>query len=122
RRAQTGARVTARSINEIGKARRRFITSDYSGLAVSIRYPPARVEELVETIHGVPVADPYRWLEDPDSLETNAWIEAQNALTRSMLAGPDRDALVRELTGLVDDPRTTALLGRGERYVLTGHR
>ena len=64
-----------------------------------IRYPPARADDLVETLHGVPVPDPYRWLEDPGSPETRAWVEAQNALTRSQLDGPARDVYVRELTG-----------------------
>jgi prolyl oligopeptidase len=83
---------------------------------VTFRYPPARVDQLVETLHGVPVADPYRWLEDADSPETRAWVDAQNALTRSMLDGPQRDALVRELTALFNYPRTTMLVRRGQRY------
>lgn len=41
-------------------------------------YPPARRLDLVEKIHGVSVADPYRWLEDLDSPETRAWVGAQN--------------------------------------------
>lgn len=36
----------------------------------SIEYPQTRREDLVEDLHGVPVADPYRWLEDPKSPET----------------------------------------------------
>jgi prolyl oligopeptidase len=86
---------------------------------VAFRYPSARADALVETLHGVPVADPYRWLEDPDSPETRAWVEAQNALTRSMLDGPERDAIVRELTRLFDYPRTTGLVRRGDRYFFT---
>jgi prolyl oligopeptidase len=74
------------------------------------------VDHLVETLHGVPVADPYRWLEDADSPETRAWVDAQNALTRSMLDGPQRDALVRELTALFNYPRTTTFVRRGHRY------
>ena len=83
------------------------------------RYPPARADDLVEILHGVPVADPYRWLEDADSPDTRAWVEAQNALTRSQLDGPTRDEYVRELTGLFDYPRTTTLLKRGGRYFFT---
>jgi prolyl oligopeptidase len=82
-------------------------------------YPQTRHSDLVETIHGVPVADPYRWLEDPDSLETRAWVDAQNALTRSILDGPARDALVHELTALFNYPRITALGRRGGRYFFT---
>jgi prolyl oligopeptidase len=67
----------------------------------------------------VPVADPYRWLEDADSAETRAWVDAQNALTRSMLDGPERDALMGELTTVFNYPRTTALGRRGGRYFFT---
>ena len=98
----------------------RFIACDYSGLdTVSFPYPPSRRSDLIETLHGVPVADPYRWLEDDDSPETRAWVHAQNALTRSMLDGPRREALVRELTELFAYPRTTILQRRGGRYFFT---
>jgi prolyl oligopeptidase len=86
---------------------------------VPIRYPPARADDLVETLHGVPVPDPYRWLEEAGSPETRAWVEAQNALTRSELDGPVRDAYVRELGSLFDYARTTTLLRRGGRYFFT---
>ncbi len=35
-------------------------------------YPEVRRGDTVETLHGVQIADPYRWLEDPDSPETVA--------------------------------------------------
>jgi len=43
-------------------------------------YPPARREDLVEDLHGEQVADPYRWLEDPESVETKNWLAAQAEL------------------------------------------
>ena len=36
----------------------------------SIEYPETRRDDLVEELHGVKVADPYRFLEDPKSPET----------------------------------------------------
>src|SRR4051794_35755592 len=42
-----------------------------------LAYPPARRLEHVDLLHGVPVADPYRWLEDLDSAETRAWVAAE---------------------------------------------
>ena len=36
-------------------------------------YPRAERLDLVETLHGHAVADPYRWLEDPDDPRTRTW-------------------------------------------------
>ena len=48
-------------------------------------YPPARKSDQVDDYHGVKVADPYRWLEDLDSEETRAWVEAENKLSFAYL-------------------------------------
>ncbi len=65
--------------------------------------PPAtRTVDVTETIHGVEITDPYRWLEDQDSPETRAWIDAQNEYTDSVLAGLEgRAEIVAELTALI---------------------
>jgi hypothetical protein len=47
--------------------------------------PPTRQDNVKETIHGVEIVDPYRWLEDQDSAETRNWVAAQNAYTHSLL-------------------------------------
>ena len=39
----------------------------------------------MNTLHGVEIPDPYRWLEDQNSAETRAWIDAQDACTASVL-------------------------------------
>jgi prolyl oligopeptidase len=82
-------------------------------------YPPARRSQLIETMHGVEVPDPYRWLETAGSGETTAWVEAQNTLTRSHLDGPGRDGLVRRLRELYDYPRTLTFIARGGRVFFT---
>ena len=43
-------------------------------------YPTAERSGPVEDLHGTPVADPYRWLEDPEDARTRAWQERQDAL------------------------------------------
>ena len=85
----------------------------------ALRYPPSRRVEIVDIYHGVPVADPYRWLEDAGSADTIAWTDAQNALTRAALDGPLHDAIRRELTRLYDYPRVSAPVPRGSRYFFT---
>lgn len=63
---------------------------------------PSRREAIVETLHGVRVADPYRWLEDGTAPEVKSWVEAQNALTEETLARvPEREALRERLTQLL---------------------
>ncbi len=63
---------------------------------------PARVEDVVEVLHGTEVHDPYRWLEDGDSEETASWVAAQNARTRAVLdALPRREPLHRRLLELL---------------------
>ena len=83
------------------------------------KYPPAHKADVTDSYHGVRVADPYRWLEDPDSPETVAWVEAENSLTRHALDGPRRDALVERLTALYDFPRTSVPAHRGRYHFFT---
>ena len=86
-------------------------------LAQTASPPPTRAEDLVETIDGVKVADPYRWLEDGHSPETRAWIQAQIEYTRSQLGNrPGREALAKRLAELVRIPTTDSGFVRGERY------
>ncbi|GAA0387890.1 prolyl oligopeptidase family serine peptidase [Microbispora corallina] len=81
-------------------------------------YPPARRDEIVDVLHGTPVPDPYRWLEDPDAPETKEWLDAQDALFRGAeLDGREHfRARVAELlrSGSVGTP-----VWRGERRFFT---
>lgn len=70
------------------------------------RYPPTTRTNVADDYHGSVVADPYRWLEDLGAAETNAWIDAQNAATASVLDTlPIRATLARRLTQLWNFPR-----------------
>ena len=59
----------------------------YAALACAADGPPATpAHPVTDTIHGVAITDPYRWLEDQNSPETRAWIDAQNAYTQKVLS------------------------------------
>jgi len=79
-----------------------------------------RQDNVIENYHGTLVADPYRWLEDPASPETLAWVEAQNAATADYLAQvPARESIRASLTGLWDYPKYSVPQKRGNRYFFT---
>jgi prolyl oligopeptidase len=80
------------------------------------RYPAAPRGAEVDEFFGTRVADPYRWLEDPDSPATRAWIAAENELTESHLARiPGRERIRERLEALWRHARFDAPLVRGER-------
>jgi prolyl oligopeptidase len=74
----------------------------------------------MDVLHGVPVADPYRWLEDLDSAQTRCWVEAENRLTAEYLsATPEREAIHRRLTELWNFERYGVPVREGGRYFFT---
>ncbi len=73
--------------------------------------------DVVDDYHGTKVADPYRWLEDPDSPETRAWIEKQNKTTRAYLdAIPERHAIHARIEELWNYERWTAPVRKAGRF------
>jgi prolyl oligopeptidase len=81
--------------------------------------PPTRVETVVDTIHGVEIPDDYRWLEDQESAETRAWIEAQNAYTLSALGDrPELPAIERRFGELLRIDRVGSPMQREDRYFI----
>ena len=82
-----------------------------------ISYPEATRGDVVENYHGVAVADPYRWLEELDSAETRAWVEAENAISIPYLeAIPVREELKTRLTALWDHERFSQPFKEGDLY------
>ena len=89
------------------------------GRIARVIYPRAHAGDAADDYHGVRVADPYRWLEDPEADATGEWTARENTVTRTALDGPLRDRLAGELVRLYDYPRTSVPLERGGRYFFT---
>ncbi len=83
----------------------------------SFVYPSSRKADQVDDYHGTKVADPYRWLEDPDSEETKAWVEEQNQITFSYLGEiPVREQIKQRLTQLWNYEKYGSPFKEGDRY------
>jgi prolyl oligopeptidase len=80
-------------------------------------YPKTRKVDHTDTYHGSAVADPYRWLEDDNSAETAAWVEAENKVTFAYLDRiPFRAQLKARLEKLYDYPKYSAPSRKGEHF------
>jgi prolyl oligopeptidase len=79
--------------------------------------PETRRIEVKDVIHGVEIVDPYRWLEDQESPETRAWIDAQNAYSHSFIDSLKvREKIRQRLTELMKIERITMPLERNGCY------
>ncbi|MCM3869357.1 MAG: prolyl oligopeptidase family serine peptidase [Pyrinomonadaceae bacterium] len=91
-----------------------------SGAAARLSYPAARKIDHVDNYHGTVVADPYRWLEEDNSAERAAWVEAENKVTFAYLEKiPFRGQLGARLEKLYNYPKYTAPARRGEHFFFT---
>lgn len=72
----------------------------------NIRYPETRKDTTTDNYFGTKVSDPYRWLEDDRSAETEAWVTAQNKVTYGYLETiPFKNNLKERLTTLMNYPK-----------------
>jgi len=80
-----------------------------------INYPLTRQDNVVDTILGTPVPDPYRWLEDDMSAETATWVSEQNKITFGYLEQiPYREELKEKLTAMWNYERYSAPFIEGD--------
>jgi prolyl oligopeptidase len=85
-----------------------------------MKYPESFRGDHVDHLHGVEVADPYRWLEVLDSDQTQAWIAAQNKLTFDYLGQiPAREGIRQRITELWNFEKWSVPFKRGRRIFYT---
>nr|XP_029715191.1 prolyl endopeptidase-like [Aedes albopictus] len=84
----------------------------------SFRYPEARRDDSIEEeFHGVKIPDPYRWLEDPDAEETQAYVEKQNEISKPFLDScKEWKVLNEKLTKRWNFPKYSCPFKHGSRY------
>ena len=88
--------------------------------AENIKYPVTRKENVIDTIFGTPVSDPYRWLEDDMSEETAAWVKEQNLITFGYLEKiPYREEIKKRLTEMWNFEKYTSPFNKGDYTYFT---
>jgi prolyl oligopeptidase len=84
------------------------------------RFPETRRDDVVAVLHGTHIADPYRWLEDPDSAETADWVKRQNEFTARYLESlPDRPWFLDTMQQLMRQPRAGVPFKRAGHYFVS---
>jgi prolyl oligopeptidase PreP (S9A serine peptidase family) len=83
-------------------------------------YPQTPRTGTVDTLHSIEVPDPYRWLEDIDSEQTQAWIAEQNGLTCGYLSQiPAKEQIAARMADLWNYEKYDPPFKRGGRYFFT---
>mgnify|MGYP001292964558 CR=1 FL=1 len=85
----------------------------------TLSYPDSKPGETVDTLHGIRVPDPYRWMEDPDAEETKAFVKEQNEVSGPFIQEcPDREKITEEITKLKDYPKLGVPVREGDNYFI----
>ena len=85
--------------------------------AAAPKPPETRRDNVIDTLHGVPIQDPYRWLEDQQSPATREWIERQREYTAQVLEqAPDDNDIRARLEELYRVDAVSAPMVRNGRY------
>ena len=86
----------------------------------SFNYPDAARGDHVDQYHGVAVPDPYRWMEEIDSPQTRAWVQAQGKISSAYLAAlPHRNEIAQRLKEIWNFERWSAPEKYGSNWFYT---
>ncbi|MGI9530802.1 prolyl oligopeptidase family serine peptidase [Lutimonas sp.] len=80
-----------------------------------VTYPETTKGNTIDNYFGTEVPDPYRWLEDDRSEETENWVKAQNKVTQGYLSHiPYRDQIKDRMTKLWNYEKYSAPTSHGD--------
>ncbi len=92
-----------------------LLTSCGNNSNEKLSYPITKKGNVVDTIFGTPVPDPYRWLEDDKSEDRAEWVKEQNLLTFGYLSKiPYREQIREHLTKMWNYEKFTMPFNEGE--------
>ena len=104
-------------INAVATVLVLFSCSPKKEQQVVSNYPSTMKGEVIDTLFGIPVPDPYRWLENDTTRETAAWVASENEVTFGYLKNiPFRDVIRKRLDELQNYERLTAPHREGDYY------
>lgn len=84
-----------------------------------LKYPKTEKKVVEDEYFGTKVEDPYQWLEDDRSKETEAWVKAQNEVTFNYLNGiPEKKAIAERYSELYNYTKVFSPLKVGEYYFI----
>eukprot|EP00056_Hartaetosiga_gracilis_P008666 m.124778 g.124778 ORF g.124778 m.124778 type:complete len:703 (-) comp12963_c1_seq3:909-3017(-) len=81
-----------------------------------LTYPPARRGDDVEDFHGQKIADPYKWLEDPDAEATKKFVDMQNDISEPFRTGEFKQKFLDRLKTLYNFPKQGCPFKKGKYY------
>lgn len=82
---------------------------------ITLNYPETKTVDTVDTYFGEQVKDPYRWLEDDRSAETEAWVKEENKVTFGYLDQiPFRGKLEKRLSEIWNYEKIGAPFNEGD--------
>jgi prolyl oligopeptidase len=97
-----------------------FVACSTATHAPKVAPPATEAKPVVETLHGVTVTDPYRWLEDQDAPATRDWIARQNAYTDALIGNlPQKQAAAARIEEMLNIDQLGTPAVRGGRYFFT---
>lgn len=92
-----------------------LLTCCSTGNNKNLKYPVTRKDNVTDTLFGIPVTDPYRWLEDDRSAETAKWVKEQNLVTFGYLSKiPYREEIRNRLSSMWNYEKYSAPFREGD--------
>ena len=94
-----------------------YIIIVFPGKKKKMKYPKTKLSSVKEIYFDTTISDPYRWLEDDYSNETNDWVAKQNSFTDSYLRKiPFKESIEKKLKKIWNNPTESLPIFKNKIY------